>query len=171
MFSQHTIKHIWTRPTRRIHPSSPTGLKNAGVTYQRLVNKIFQDQIGQNVEVYVENILVKSTRAASHIANPRETFKTLREHKMKLNSSKCTFGVSFRKFLGFMVSQKGIEANPEKVKAFLEMQPPRVIKQLQQLIGKIATMNRFISRSTDKCLPFFKITRKVFKILRKPSTN
>lgn len=81
---------------------------------------------------------------------------------MKLNSAKCTFRVSYGKFLGFMVSQIGIEDNPKKVRAFLEMQPPRTIKQLQQLTGRIATLNHWISWSTDKCVPFFKILRKTF---------
>jgi len=81
---------------------------------------------------------------------------------MKLNPAKCAFGVSSGKFLGFMVSSRGIEANPEKVRAVLEMQAPRTTKQLQQLTGRIAALNWFISRSTDKCLPFFKILRKAF---------
>jgi hypothetical protein len=81
---------------------------------------------------------------------------------MKLNPAKCAFGVSSGKFLGFMVSQRGIEANPEKVKAVLEMQPPKTIKQLQQLTMRIAALNRFISWSTDKSLPFFNIMRKAF---------
>jgi hypothetical protein len=81
---------------------------------------------------------------------------------MKLNPTKCAFGVSSGKFLGFMVSQRGIEVNPEKVKAVLDMQAPRTTKQLQQLTGRIAALNRFISRSIDKCLPFFKILRKAF---------
>jgi hypothetical protein len=81
---------------------------------------------------------------------------------MKLNPTKCAFGVSSGKFLGFMVSQRGIEANPEKVRAVLEMEVPKTTKQLQRLTGRIAALNRFISRSTDKCLPFFKILRKVF---------
>jgi hypothetical protein len=81
---------------------------------------------------------------------------------MKLNPTKCVFGVSSGKFLGFSVSHRGIEANPKKVKAVLEMQPSRTIKQLQQLTGRIAALNRFISRSTNKCLPFFKILRKAF---------
>jgi hypothetical protein len=138
-------------------------LKNAGATYQRLVNKMFRDQIERNVEVYVDDMLVKSIRAAGHIADLRETFKTLRSHKMKLNPAKCAFGVSSRKFLGFMVSQRGIEANPEKLSAVLEMQSPQTTKQLQQLTGRIAALNRFISRSTDKCLPFFKILKKAFE--------
>jgi hypothetical protein len=141
----------------------PFGLKNAGATYLRLVNKMFRDQIGRNVEIYVDDMLVKSIQTASHIADLRETFETLRSHKMKLNSAKCAFGVSSMKFLGFMVSQRGIEANPQKVNAVLSMQSPQTTKQLQQLTGRIAALNRFISRSTDKCLPFFKILRKVFE--------
>jgi hypothetical protein len=84
----------------------PFGLKNARATYQRLVNKMFRDQIGRNVEVYVDDMLVKSTRALSHIEDLRETFKTLRDHRMKLNPTKCAFRVSSEKFLGFMVSQR-----------------------------------------------------------------
>jgi hypothetical protein len=141
----------------------PFGLKNAGATYQRLVNKMFRDQIGRNVEVYVDDMLVKSIRAIGHIADLKETFKTLRSHKMKLNPAKCAFGVFFGKFLGFMVSQKGIEANPEKVSAVFGMQSLQTTKQLQQLTRRIAALNRFISRSTDKCLPFFKILKKAFE--------
>jgi len=102
----------------------PFGLKNVGATYQRLINKMFKDQIGRNVEVYVDDMLVKSTRAIDHIADLRQTFKRLRQHQMKLNLTKCAFGVSFEKFLGFMVSERGIKANTEKVKAILDMQPP-----------------------------------------------
>jgi hypothetical protein len=104
------------------------GLKNAGATYQRLVKKMFQDQIGKNVEVYVDDMLVKSRKASGHSANLEETFNTLRSYQMKLNPTKCTFGMSSSKFLGFMVSQRGIEANPEKVLAVLEMQAPRTMK-------------------------------------------
>jgi len=118
---------------------------------------MFQNQIGRNVEVYVDDLLVKSIRANRHIEDLRETFRTLREYNMKLNPTKCAFGVSSGKFLGFMVSQRGIEANPKKVRAVLEMEAPRTTKQLQRLTGRIAALNRFISRSTDKCLPFFKI--------------
>jgi hypothetical protein len=140
----------------------PFGLKNVGATYQRLVNKMFQDQIGRNIEVYVDDMLVKSTEATGHIADLKETFNTLRRYKMKLNPAKCAFRVSYGKFLGFTVSQRGIEANPKKVKAVLEIQPPRTIKELQQLTGRIAALNQFISRSTNKCLPFFRILRKAF---------
>ena len=81
---------------------------------------------------------------------------------MRLNPAKCVFGVSSGKFLGFMVSQRGIEANPEKVKAILEMTSPRSMKEVQRLIGQVAALNRFVSRATDKCLPFFKTLKQAF---------
>ncbi|XP_059439799.1 uncharacterized protein LOC132172333 [Corylus avellana] len=140
----------------------PFGLKNAGATYQRLVNWMFQGQIGRNMKVYVDDMLVKSTLATNHIQDLAEAFQALRLYGMKLNPAKCAFGVSSGKFLGFVVSRRGIEANPEKIKAVLDMQAPRSTKQLQQLTGRVAALNRFISRSTDKCLPFFKVLRKAF---------
>ena len=97
----------------------PFGLKNAGATYQRLVNQMFKKQIGKNVEVYVNDMLVKSKEEEDLLDDLKETFNTLRQYSMKLNPSKCAFGVSLGKFLGFIVSQKGIEANPEKVRAIL----------------------------------------------------
>ena len=102
----------------------PFGLKNAGATYQRLVNKIFKDQIGKTMEVYVDDMLVKSLKTEEHIRNLKETFDILRRYKMKLNPSKCSFGVSSSKFLGFMVNHRGIEANPAKIQALLDMEPP-----------------------------------------------
>ena len=81
---------------------------------------------------------------------------------MKLNPSKCAFGVASGKFLGFMVSEKGIEANLEKVRAILEMASPRTVKEVQKLIGRIVTLNRFVLRATDKCLPFFKTLKQAF---------
>ena len=82
---------------------------------------------------------------------------------MKLNPSKCVFGVTAGKFLGFMVSQRGIEVNPEKVRAILELEPSRTVKTVQSLNGKVVALNRFVSKATDKCLPFFRILRKLFK--------
>ena len=91
----------------------PFGLKNAGATYQRLVNHMFRPQIGRNMEVYVDDMLVRSLDEQKHLDDLQETFDTLRRYNMKLNPSKCSFGVSLGKFLGFMVSHKGIEANPD----------------------------------------------------------
>jgi hypothetical protein len=143
----------------------PFGLKHVGATYQRLVNKMFQAQIGRNMEVYMDDMLVKSMESVSNAHDLYEAFETLKQYGMKLNPVKCVFEVSSRKFLGYMVSSRGIEANPEKIQAILEMQSPKTTKQLQQLTGRLAALNRFISRSTDKCLPFFKILKKVFEWL------
>ena len=82
---------------------------------------------------------------------------------MKLNPSKCAFGVSSGQFLGFMVSQRGIEANLDKIQVILDMESPKNIKEVQSLTGRVAALNRFVSKATDKCLPFFKILRKAFE--------
>ncbi|XP_021827212.1 uncharacterized protein LOC110767855 [Prunus avium] len=137
----------------------PFGLKNAGATYQRLVNRMFSEQIGKSMEVYVDDMLVKSIRAEHHTTDLTTTFNILRHYGMKLNPTKCAFGVGSGKFLGFMVSHRGIEANPEKIQALINMTPPRTRKEVQSLTGRIASLNRFISKSTDRCLPFFKILR------------
>ena len=124
---------------------------------------MFTQQIRQNVEVYVDNMLVKSAREVNHLDDLRETFDTLQLYDMKLNPSKCVFDVALRKFLGFMVSQRGVEANLKKIRAIIEMAPPKNIKDVQSSNGKVAAINRFVSRATDKCLPFFKILRKAFE--------
>ena len=141
----------------------PFGLKNAGATYQRLMNGMFAPQIEKNVQVYVDDMLVKSRQEEDHLKDLKETFDTLRSYNMKLNPGKCAFGVTVGKFLGFMVSQRGIEANPNKIRAIIEMKPPRNVKEVQSLNGKVAALNRFVSRATDKCLPFFRTLKKSFK--------
>ena len=140
----------------------PFGLKNAGATYQRLVNQMFNKQIGRNMEVYVNDMLVKSKEELAHLDDLKETFTNLKQYQMKLNPSKCVFGVASGKFLGFMVSQRGIEANPEKVQAIINMVSPWTVKEVQKLTGRIATLNKFVSRATDKCLPFFKTLKQAF---------
>ena len=127
-----------------------------------MVNKMFSQQIGRNMEVYVDDVLVKSKEEFTHLDDLRETFATLKKHQMRLNSSKCVFGVASGKFLGFMVSQRGIEANPEKVRAIVDMASPKTVKDVQKLTGRIAALNRFVSRVTDKCLPFFKTLKQAF---------
>ncbi|KAL5578385.1 hypothetical protein UlMin_020084 [Ulmus minor] len=128
--------------------------------HRRLVNKMFKQQIGRTMEVYVDDMLVKSLKADEHINNLRESFEVLREYKMKLNPAKCAFGVTSGKFLGFMVNHRGIEANPAKIQALLDMESPRKVKEVQSLTGRVAALNRFISRATDKCQPFFRTLRK-----------
>ncbi|KAL0420712.1 UNVERIFIED_CONTAM: hypothetical protein Slati_3094100 [Sesamum latifolium] len=102
----------------------PFGLKNAGATYQRLMDKIFRPQLGRNMEVYVDDMLVKSKEVHHHVEDLEETFAALRKYRLKLNPGKCAFGVSGGRFLGFMVTQRGIEANPDKIKVILDMRPP-----------------------------------------------
>lgn len=140
----------------------PFGLKNAGATYQRLVNKMFSKQISRNMEVYVDDMLVKSKEELAHLDDLKETFTTLKQYQMKLNPSKCVFDVALGKFLGFMVSQRGIEANPEKVQVIINMASPKTVKEVQKLTGRIATLNGFVSKATDKCLPFFKTLKHAF---------
>ena len=115
------------------------------------------------MEVYVDDMLVKIKRAELYLDDLRETFNTLRKYQMRLNPTKCMFGISFGKFLGFMVSQWGIEANLEKVKAILDMTSPRSVKKVQRLTGRIVALNRFVSRATDKCLLFFKTLKQDFQ--------
>ncbi|KAL2252683.1 UNVERIFIED_CONTAM: Retrovirus-related Pol polyprotein from transposon opus [Sesamum indicum] len=129
-------------------------------TYQRLVNKMFGDLLGKTMEVYVDDMLVKSKRSQDHLADLAQAFAIMRSYGMKLNPDKCTFGVGGGKFLGYMVSERGIEANPEKIRAIMDLRSPATIKDVQKLTGKITSLGRFISRSADKSLPFFRILRK-----------
>ena len=124
---------------------------------------MFCPQIGRNVEVYVDDMLVKSQDEGKHLDDLQETFDTLRQYNMKLNPNKCAFGVSLGKFLGFMVSYRGIEANPEKIKAILDMKSLQSIKEVQSLTGRVAALNRFVSKAIDKHLPFFKVLKKAFE--------
>ena len=124
---------------------------------------MFANQIRRNVQVYIDDMLVKSRREDDHLEDLKETFDTLRSYNMKLNLSKCAFGVTAGKFLGFMVSQRGIKANPNKIRAIVEMALPKNVREVQSLNGKVATLNRFVSRATDKCLPFFCTLKKSFE--------
>ena len=139
------------------------GLKNAGATYQRLVKRMFQKQIGMLMEVYIDDMLVKSIKVELHITHFAEAFQVLRSYNMKLNPTKCAFGVSAGKLLGFIVNNRGIEANPDKIKAVLDMLPPSNIKDIQRLTRRIAALSRFVSRSSDKCRPFFQVLKKAFQ--------
>ena len=127
------------------------------------MNRMFSHQIGRNVEVYVDDMLVKSKDEANHLDDLKETFGTLRKYNMKLNPAKCVFVVTSGKFLGFMVSQWGIEANPDKVKEIIEVKSPEIVKEVQSLTGKNAALKKFISRATDKYMAFFKVLKKAFQ--------
>ena len=141
----------------------PFGLKNERATYQRLVNRMFQNQLGITMEVYIDDMLVKSTSVGLHIAHLSEAFWILRNYNMKLNPAKCAFGLSAGKLLGFIVNRRGIEANPDKIKAILDMPSPSSIKEVQHLTGRIAALSRFVSRASDNCQPFFQVLNKAFQ--------
>ena len=108
----------------------PFGLKNTGATYQRLINLMFYDLLGDIVEVYIDDVIVKSMSKESHATDLEKVFKILKTFNMKMNPDKCTFGVTGGKFLGCMVSSKGIEANQEKVQAIINMKSPKTIRKV-----------------------------------------
>ena len=112
--------------------------------------------------VYIDDMLVKSVKAELHVDHLAESFQVLKDYKMKLNPTKCAFGVSSWKFLGFIVNSRGIEANPNKIKAVLDMQPPSNTKEIQRLTGRIVALSRFVSKSSDKCQPFFQVLKMAF---------
>ena len=131
------------------------GLKNAGATYQRLVNMMFKDLIGKTMEVYMDDMLVKSKMARDHVEHLRQMFSILQKYQIKINPLKCAFRVRSGKFLGFMVNQRGKEANLEKIKVFLEMSSLKKPKEVMSLTDRVAALSRFMSRVTDRCAPFF----------------
>nr|CAE03810.2 OSJNBa0027H09.10 [Oryza sativa Japonica Group]CAE76081.1 B1340F09.19 [Oryza sativa Japonica Group] len=138
----------------------PFRLKNAGATYQRMIQRCFSTQIGRNVEAYVDDVVVKTKQKDDLISDLEETFASIRAFRMKLNPEKCTFGVPSGKLLGFMVSHRGIKANPEKVTAILNMKPPSSQKDVQKLTGCMAVLSRFVSRLGERGMPFFKLLKK-----------
>ena len=123
------------------------------------MNKIFAKLLGVSIEFYIDDMLVKSAVVRDHVTHLDQTFAILRQTNMMLNPSMCTFAVRAGKFLGFMVSQRGIEANPDKIQANLDIESPVRGKEVQKLTGCIAALNSFVSRSTDKCLPCFNVLR------------
>ena len=114
------------------------------------------------MEVYIDDMLVKSVKAEFHVPHLAESFQVLKDYNMRLNPTKCAFGVSAGKFLGFIVNCREIEANPDKIKVVLGMQPPSNTKEIQCLTGRIAALSRFVFRSSNKCRPFFQVLKKAF---------
>uniref|UniRef100_A0A2N9I550 Uncharacterized protein n=1 Tax=Fagus sylvatica TaxID=28930 RepID=A0A2N9I550_FAGSY len=127
----------------------PFGLKNAGATYQRMVTKMFKDQIGKTMEIYIDDMVVKSRSSQNHLKDLTETFRVLKLHKLRLNASKCVFGVGSGKFLGFMVSHRGIEVNPDQIKVIQELKASRTHKEVQRLTGMTAALSRCVSAFED----------------------
>nr|GEW77834.1 reverse transcriptase domain-containing protein [Tanacetum cinerariifolium] len=127
----------------------PFGLKNVGATYQRLVDKAFDSQIGQKIEVYVDDLVIKSHTEAEMLRDIGETFRTLRKINMKLNLKKCTFEAVEGMFLGYMITLEGIKSCPDKTKAVLQLPSPRTSKEVQSFNGKLASLNRFLSKTSE----------------------
>jgi hypothetical protein len=144
-----TYRYLWM----------PEGLKNAGGSFSRITAKVLHSQIDINVLTYVDDIIVKSTKQENHVAGLQETFANFRQAGLKLNIEKCVFRVKKGKFLGCLVSTKVIEANPSKIEAILRMEPPNSKKGAQRLAGRLASLNRFISRLAERNLPFFEILK------------
>jgi hypothetical protein len=138
----------------------PFGLRNAGATYQRCMQHVFGDHIGQTVEAYVDDIVVKIRKADDLVSDLRIAFGCLRANRVKLNPEKCVFGVPRGMLLGYIVSQRGIEANPEKVAALERMGPIRDLKGVQRVLGCLAALSRFISRLDEKGLPLYRLLKK-----------
>lgn len=130
-------------------------LKNAGVIYQRLVNKMFAAYFSSTIKVYIDDMLVKSLHAKDHTSHLKQEFEVLDQHQMKLNL-KCTFGVGSGHFLGYLITQRGIELNLQHIRALIDMPSLKSIKEVQRLKGRIAALSRFISKIFNHCISFFK---------------
>jgi hypothetical protein len=134
----------------------PEGLKNAGSTFSRLTKTVLESQIGRNIFTYVDDIVVASKNKEDHLADLAETFANMREARLRLNPEKCVFGVRQGKILGYMVSHHGIEANPTKIQAIINMMPLQSTRDVQCLTCRLVALNRFISKSVERSLPFLK---------------
>ena len=137
----------------------PFGLKNVGSTYQRMVTRMFESQLDKNVEANIDDMVMKVI-SNEHLSDLGSVFKILRKHKLRLNALKCSFGASFDKFLGYMITHRGIKVNPNQIGAISDLRPPRNPKEVQKLTGMTAALNRFISQSVDRCKPFFQVLHK-----------
>ena len=125
-----------------------------------MMTRMFELQLGKNIEVYIDEMVVKSKVVSEHVGDLENIFEILRKHKLCLNASNCSFGVGLGKFLGYIVTHRGIEVNPDQIKVINNLQPPQNSKEVQKLIEMTAALNRFISRSADRCRPLFLLINK-----------
>ena len=138
----------------------PFGLKNAGATYQRAMQKIFDNVLHKYVECYVDDLVVKTKRRENHLVDLRSVFNHLRKYQLKMNPRKCAFGVTSGKFLGFIVRHRGIEIDQSKIEAIQKMPEPKNLTELRGLQGKLAYIRRFISNLAGRCQPFNRLMKK-----------
>jgi hypothetical protein len=140
-----------------------SGLKNAGATFQRMMQKCLATQVGKNVQVYIDDVIT-TKQGSSLIDDFRETFDNLNKFRLKLNPTKCSFGVPMGELLGYLMSARGIEANPEKIQAIVTMRKPTKLKEIQQLTGRVAALSRFVARLGEKALPFYTLIKQGEKL-------
>ncbi|KAJ3687989.1 hypothetical protein LUZ61_017153 [Rhynchospora tenuis] len=138
----------------------PFGLKNAGAEYQKMVSKVFKEELGEIMEAYIDDMVVKSCNGPDHVSHLERVFAKMRQVGMRLNQKKSFFCLSSGKFLGFIISERGIEAHPDKCQAVVNLKSPKSIKEVQGLTGRIAALSRFISQSAMLCKPFFDVIKK-----------
>ena len=154
-------KTSFVTPIKNYHYKvMPFRLKNAGSTYQRMITRMFELQLGKNIEIYINNMVVKSKVETKHINDLETIFEILRRHKLHLNAANYSFGVGSSKFLGYMVTHCEIEVDLDQIRAIHDLQPPRNLKEVQKLTGMTIILNLFISRSTDRCRHFFQLLHK-----------
>ena len=152
------IKTTFTTERIYCYIIMPFGLKNAGVTYQRMAITLLYDMMDNEIEIYVDDMIMKSKEREGHIVNLRKFFKMIKEYRLRLNLQKCTFGVTVGKLLGFLVSDRGIEVDPSKINAILEMPSPKSEKEIRGFLGRLQYISRF--KLTSICEPIFKLLRK-----------
>jgi len=138
----------------------PFGLKNPRATYHRLMDRILAPMIGRNVLAYMDDMVVTSPERDRHVADLKELFATIAKYDLKLNPEKCVFGVEAWKFLGFLLTERGIEVNPDKCTTIIGMRSPTTIKEVQQLTGRMTALSRFLSAGGDKGYPYFQCLKK-----------
>jgi ribonuclease HI len=153
------------------YTTMPFGLRNAGATYQRCMNHVFREHIGRTVEAYVDDIVVKTRKASNLLSDLEVTFSCLKAKSVKLNPEKCVFGVPRGMLLGFIVSERGIEANPEKIAAITNIGPIKDLKGVQRVMGCLAALSRFISRLSEKGLPLYRLLRKAERFTWTPEAE
>jgi hypothetical protein len=153
------------------YTNMPFGLRNVGATYQRCMNYVFGEHIGRTVEAYVDDIVVKTRKASDLLSDLEATFRCLKAKSVKLNPKKCVFGVPRGMLLGFIVPERGIEANPEKIAAITNMGPIKDLKGVQRVMGCLAALSRFISRLGEKGLHLYRLLRKAERFTWTPEAE
>jgi hypothetical protein len=153
------------------YTTMPFGLRNAGATYQRCMNHVFGEHIGRTVEAYVDDIVIKTRQASNLLSDLEITFRCLRAKGVKLNLEKCVFEVPQGMLLGFIVSERGIEANPKKIAAITNMGPIKDLKGVQRVMGCLSALSRFISHLGEKGLPLYRLLRKAERFTWTPEAE